>query len=427
MGLKSKIDYVKTFKFSLILAGLFLSGSLVAQRMATLEVTITKDKAGLHIPMQVPLHELSFLPDSLLQFVELIGKSSIPVAYQIDHRGSGTLHWMMEPSAQGKKIYELRKGQPSAQQVGPKTVINDGKLTIGSLGKNLLQYNFKTIYPAAGIDTVYKRSGFIHPLWSPRGQELTRSQPADHYHHFGLWNAWTQVHYQGETYDLWNLVQKQGTVRAVRLHSITEGPVYAEYKTLLEHVIFQKNGKEQVVLNEVQTVRVYPPANGRNYYNLDLTMEMNGATEHPVQLLRYRYGGLGVRTTGEWDRNNSTVLTSEGKNRRDADSTTARWCMVQGALGTDQGGFVMMSYPANYNHPEPLRVWPENQYDRGDMFVNFSPIKTKNWLLVPAKTYVLQYRFLLFNDVLTKEKAEAAWQHYAYPPTVTIKKENNKQ
>jgi hypothetical protein len=114
-----------------------------------------------------------------------------------------------------------------------------------------------------------------------RGQELTRNQPPDHHHHFGLWNAWTQVAYQGATYDLWNLALKQGTVRFVRLLSAIEGPVYAEYKALLEHVIFQKNGKEQVVLNEVQTVRIYPPANGQNNYTLDLSMEMNCATENP--------------------------------------------------------------------------------------------------------------------------------------------------
>jgi hypothetical protein len=329
----------------------------------------------------------------------------------------------MDGSDPGKKTYELRKAKPSINQSAVKTVINNSTLTISRNDKNLLRYNYNMVYPPAGIDTVYRRSGFIHPLWAPRGQELTRTQPPDHYHHFGLWNAWTQVLYQKDTFDLWNLVLKQGTVRFVRFLSVTEGPIYAEYKVLLEHVIFPKDKEEKVVLNEVQTVRVYPPAKDQNHYTLDVTMEMNGATDDPVQLLRYRYGGLGIRTTGEWDRNNSMILTSEGKNRKEADSTTARWCIVQGSLGKDYGGFLMMSHPGNYNHPEPIRVWPETMYNRGDVFVNFSPIKTKGWLLEPRKTYVLKYRFVLFNDKISKEKAESSWHSYVQPPEITIRKE----
>jgi hypothetical protein len=56
------------------MGGLFIAAPLLAQRIATLEVHITKDRAGLRIPMQVPLNELSFLADSLLQLVELQGK-----------------------------------------------------------------------------------------------------------------------------------------------------------------------------------------------------------------------------------------------------------------------------------------------------------------------------------------------------------------
>src|SRR5690606_42107088 len=46
--------------------------------------------------------------------------------------------------------------------------------------------------------SAYGRSGFIHPLWSPKGQVLTRVQPEDHYHHYGIWNPWTQLNYEGD-------------------------------------------------------------------------------------------------------------------------------------------------------------------------------------------------------------------------------------
>ncbi len=95
---------------------------------------------------------------------------------------------------------------------------------------------------------------------------------------------------------------------------------------------------------------------------------------------------------------------SEGKTRKEADGTLARWCMVQGAVDNDYAEPVLMSYPANYNHPEPLRIWPENQYDRGDMFANFSPTENKDWLLEPGKSYTQSTGCLFSMENLPKRK-----------------------
>src|SRR6187549_482823 len=95
----------------------------------------------------------------------------------------------------------------------------DSVLTISSGDQKLLTYQFKTVYPPTGQDTNYKRSGFIHPLNAPHGQVLTRIQPPDHYHHYGIWNPWTHVLYRGDTLDFWNIGGKQGTVRFAKLLS----------------------------------------------------------------------------------------------------------------------------------------------------------------------------------------------------------------
>ena len=95
---------------------------------------------------------------------------------------------------------------------------------------------------------------------------------------------------------------------------------------------------------------------------------------------------------------------------------------MQGEIDNDYAGIVMMSYPTNYNYPEPLRIWPENQNGRGDVFANFCPTKNTDWLLEPGKTYVLKYRLLVFNGHYTKEKAENAWRNYAGGVEVKITK-----
>ena len=415
----SKINSGYFFLFGFLLK----SFTLNAQQIATLEVKLQNHQNDLEIPVQVNLDAITLLPDSILQLVEVSGKSRTPVACQVEAGSQRILHWIIRPQSGNTKprFFELIKKKPGHYTAQIKSVAADGFLTISNDNKNLLRYNYKTIYPPKGVDTVYRRSGFIHPLWSPRGQELTRINAPDHYHHWGLWNPWTQVLFEKDTVDFWNLAKKEGTVRFANFISTTKGDVFAEYKVLHEHVVLRKSGDEKIALNEVQTLRVYQPQNNQNYYIADITIQLNCVSESPVLLLEYRYGGLGLRATADWDKDNSKVITSEGKNRTESDGTTARWCMVQGAVGNDHAGFVMMSYPTNYNYPEPLRVWPENMNGRGDVFINFSPTKNKNWLLSPGKDYVLKYRFLVFNDPFSKEKAEVGWQNFAEPPAFIVK------
>lgn len=291
----------------------------------------------------------------------------------------------------------------------------DGILTFRVANKDLLSYQYKTVYPPAGQDTNYKRSGFIHPVYTPHGQVLTRIQPPDHYHHYGIWNPWTHTLFEQDTVDFWNLKQRQGTVRFAKFISKKSGTDYAEFTALHEHVVFKKDGTEKVALNELQTVRVYHPDKSNNSYIVDITSKLSCASQSPLLILAYRYAGLGWRATEFWDKNNSEMLTSEGKTRDNADNTTGKWIIVYGALpGNDEGGIVMLSHPSNYNHPEPLRIWDKTQNGgRGDVFANFSPTKDKDWLLEPGKTYTLKYRLIVFNGKFDKEKAESAWQSFA--------------
>ncbi|MBA3675751.1 MAG: PmoA family protein, partial [Chitinophagaceae bacterium] len=404
-----KINSVFALLFGLIIQ----SFTINAQKIATLEVKLQNNKNDLEIPVRINLDAITLLPDSVLHLVEVMGKSHTPVAYQIEFDEQRNLYWIIKPQAGNNRsrIFELVRNKPVQNAAQIKAVAADGFLTISNSNKNLLRYNYKTIYPPKGVDTVYKRSGFIHPLWSPGGQELTRINAPDHYHHWGLWNPWTHVLFEKDTVDFWNLAKKQGTVRFAGFISTTTGNVFAEYKALHQHVVFRKNGDEKVALNEVQTVRIYQPGINQNYYIADITIQLNCVTESPVLLLEYRYGGLGLRATKEWDSANSKIITSEGKVRKEADGSKARWCMVQGAINKDHAGLIMMSYPTNYNYPEPLRVWPENMNKRGDVFLNFSPTKNMNWLISPGKVYVLKYRFLVFNDPFSKEKAETGWQN----------------
>ena len=405
-----------------VILSFFIFSTLQAQRLATLEVSLPNPSAGMQVPVEIDLDEITFAHDSLLNLVAVNGNKRTPVPYQIDHADHRTLHWIIESSDSKVKqhVFELMMGDPAkSESAQVTTTAMNGSLTIQHGDKKLMRYQYETLYPPKGVDSVFGRSGFIHPLWSPHGQVLTRIQPADHYHHYGLWNPWTRVLFRGDTIDFWNLYEKQGTVRFANFLSRINGSVFSEYEALHEHVAFRESGAEEIALHEVQSVRVYRPS--QNYYLIDFDIQMSCASEDPVLLLEYRYGGFGWRTTAQWHKGNSEVITSEGKTRKDADGSTARWCIVQGEVDQDYAGVVMMSYPANYNHPEPLRIWPESMYNRGDMFANFATTKNTDWKLNPGQRYTLKYRLLVFNDKFTKEKAEQAWQYYSSPAKVSIR------
>jgi len=409
-----------TLAVLLILTGL----SCHAQKIASLEVNLARPASGMKIPVSINLDEITYLSDTLLALYETRDGGRALVPFQIEPGNPRKMTWMVTSgNKENEKIsYELR-AEKSEFPVTVKATARDGALLIHSGEQKLLQYFFKTVYPPAGVDTAYRRSGFIHPLWSPHGQELTRIQPPDHYHHYGIWNPWTMVEFEGDTLDFWNINSKQATVRFANFVSVSSGPVFSGFEALHEHVVLKKKEKDKVAMNELQGVTVYEPDKNNDCFIVDFNINMNCAGESPFRILEYRYAGLGWRTTQKWDKMNSMVLTSEGKDRKSADGSKAKWCIVQGQIDDDYAGVVMMSFPTNYNFPEPLRIWPENQYNRGDMFANFCPTKDMNWDLMPGRNYNLRYRFLVFNGRFDKEKAESAWYYFANPPRVSVRKQ----
>jgi hypothetical protein len=289
------------------------------------------------------------------------------------------------------------------------------RLTISDGKKDLLTYQFKTVSPPEGANPAYQRSGFIHPLYAPNGQVLTRIQPPDHYHHYGIWNPWTQTLFERDTVDFWNLIKKEGTVRFAKFTSRKQTKNQASFTTLHEHVVFKEDGSQKIALNEWQTYKVYKPNEKENYYIVDFESKMKCASTSPFKILAYRYAGFGWRATEYWDKNNSEMLTSEGKTRDNTDNTKAKWIIVYGSFPeNDEGGIAMLSHPSNFNHPEPLRIWDKKQNGgRGDVFANFAPTKDKDWEFEPKKTYTLKYRLIVFNGKMSSEKVNNEWQNFA--------------
>lgn len=340
-------------------------------------------------------------------FVLKSGSREIPV--QVEEGAVRKLWWRVNEALPvgGKVQYVLYKGQSKQTPAHINLKEENGALTI----EGLLQYNYATVNPPAGVDSAYRRSGFIHPLWAPNGAELTGIHPKDHYHHFGIWNPWTDAEFEGKEVDFWNLVKKQATVAFKGFLSKTQGPIWTGFAALQDHIVFNP---EKTALNEVLDIRAYDGLDTWDFNSIQ-----SCATSSPLLLKQYRYGGgFNIRGNAGWNARNSSMLTSEGRTRNNADSSLARWIKIAGDTEKGKAGLLIMCHPSNFNFPVPLRVWPDKDQH---VCVFFTPTKNTPWLMTYGHAYAQRYRVKVFNGDISAAEAEAAWQEYAYPVEVSVK------
>lgn len=346
------------------------------------------------------------------------GLKTIP--FQIDDNEM----WFLQKGNTNGYVIQKGENKISGSDVNIQKENGDLVLSINQLPK--LTYRYGMTYPPEGVDSIFRKSGYIHPLLSPKGDTLTRIQPPDHFHHYGIWGPWTHTQINGQQVDFWNLGDGKGTVLFKDFIDTDSGEVFTSFNALQEHIDLITREEPQVALNEILDVRLWD-LDREDRYIFDYTTTFNTPIENGVLFEAYRYGGgLGMRFTDRWHKDNCTVLTSEGKDRLSADGTNARWCIVKGesADGKGTSGILFMSHTANKSHPEPMRIWPiDANGGRGDMFFEFCPIRHEDWQIASQKKYQLKYRMVVFEDELSANEAEEYWQAFVKAPKMSLIKE----
>ena len=409
---------------------------LLTMRVSSQETVVAKFviKASLfkqgRFPVSGSLYGVDFNSDKgKFRLYEVNGKGRSEIPCQLEPGIAPRLWWIAEKSDRAIESRSFILIQDTTHVVKNEitTVLSEKALVVKKNGQKVLQYNVAEVFPPDSVNPIFKRSGFIHPVWSPCGNILTRINPPDHHHHMGIWNPWTRTLFEGHNTDYWNLGEGQGTVRFAGINSMISGPVFGGFKVRQEHVDFQCKGGDKVTMDEVWDVRIWNIGSydGVKVCVWDLTTTLSCATSSPITLEAYRYGGgIGFRANEGWTNKNSWVLTSEGKGRKDADGSRARWCNVGGEFSDfETSGILFMSNPSNREFPEPMRVWPEDSNGgRGDLFFEFCPIRNKGWELIPGNEYVLKYRMLVFDGKIDANLAERVWSDFANPVAATAER-----
>ena len=313
--------------------------------------------------------------------------------------------------------YTLEEVKPAAasEKDGVVAKREGGMVKITIDGKPVLHYQGeKTLLPQ-GFDPAFQRGGYIHPVFTPSGVAITDDYPEKHKHHHGIWAPWTKTEFEGRTPDFWNMGQKLGRVEFVELGTSWSGPVMAGFTTKHRFVDLTAKPEPKVALNETWEVNAYGIGAGKPMFLFDLRLTQTTASQSPLKLPKYYYGGLGVRGHAQWDgKGNANFLTSEGKNVSNGNETRGRWGHMGGEIDGKLHGIAILDDPKNFRHPQPMRLHPS------EPFFCYAPQQLGDFAIEPGKPYTARYRFIVMDGAPDKELIERVWNDFAEPVEVKV-------
>lgn len=333
---------------------------------------------------------------------------------QVDKHQTGCFFIPYLQAGQEKK-YVIESGKSNADYVNLQQ--EQQQLHFSRQAKPVLSYFAREGKPPRNdIDSVYIRGGYIHPVYTPSGKIVSDDFPPNHVHHHGIWAAWTKTEFMGRKPDFWNVKDGTGRVEVVKLETSWQGPVHGGFQATNSYI--DLTGTNPVkVLDETWEVKVYNSPYPQ-YHIFDLSITQNCATDQPLKLPVYHYGGVGFRGNRQWDGEENTVfLTSEGKNRKEGHGTKARWCHIGGKVDGSLAGITIMDHPKNFRSPQPMRIHPT------EPFFCYAPSQDGDWQIAPGQTYTATYRFVVYDGAPNVEEIEQLWNDYAFPPEVKVQVE----
>lgn len=336
------------------------------------------------------------------------------VALQRD--GEGRAHFILPSLGAGEEAqFTLELGEASGTAVN---ALRDGESVTLSVGdRSVLTYHgAPKPLPRPDIDPVYSRGGYIHPVQTPAGVMVTGDYPPDHVHHHGIWASWTRTRFRDRQVDFWNVADRQGDVLAEGVDSTWSGPVQGGFAARHRYVALV-TGEAEDALRERWVGRVYNVTGGdRPYWLFDLEVDQRTASDDALQLPTYHYGGVALRGRDDWfGAANADFLTSEGHDRLAGNETRARWTHLGGEAEGERRGIAVFSHPANFRHPEPVRLHPNEPY------FSWTPSQLGEWSIEPDSVHRVRYRYLVHDGPVDTEELERVWADFSEPPTVSVR------
>lgn len=297
-----------------------------------------------------------------------------------------------------------------------------GQIDITEGGKPVLRYNYRMVEPGEILSQVSEdnrkyarsRSDYLHPLYGPAGEILTRDWPVDHPHHRGIYWAWPEVDFGKERGDLHAL--QRLSARPTGQLKLAGDPLYAQIEA--ENLWIWEN--RESIVREWAVLRAHPATDKGRI--VDVQFELVGLTEG-ITLARRgtsNYGGLNLRLATPTSQKISVHTDPPGSPRRRA------WSDLSGVFpgAKEASGVSVFQHPSNPEYPGDWVQYPDLSWVQPTF-----PSAGKRHPLPPNRPLVLRYRLWLHPggppapDVMARLFDE--WQ--ATPPLKAASSNSNPQ
>jgi hypothetical protein len=289
----------------------------------------------------------------------------------------------------------------------------EDQIRITLRGKPVLEYVKTEKNVPEGIEPHFRRSGYIHPVFTPAGQEISGDFPADHAHQHALFFAWTKARFDGKTVDFWNQAKGQGKIEFREVVELKREERQVSFR--VKHAFTVGAGDKRVdALHEIWTVTVHHTPD--DHFLFDIESAQQCASDKPVSLGKYHYGGMAFRGNVQWLKENEdhsiepgdlVYLTSEGKDRWKGNHTRANWVAFSGKIDGQDASAAVFCSPKNFRAPQHVRIHPNKPY------FCFAPMVEGPFAISPGETYTSRYRFLVTSEAADPQIIAKHWKQYA--------------
>jgi hypothetical protein len=278
-----------------------------------------------------------------------------------------------------------------------------GQIVLSDDGKPVLQYNYKTVFEKDALDTLpankyivtandtfmanpsiyaVPRSNYIHPIYGPAGEMLTRDWSKDHPHHRGIYWAWPEVDFGSKRGDLHAL--QIVFARPTGKIELKNGPEFAQIEA---ENLWMWEDREPIV-REVAVIRAWRSTTQSRIIDLAFRFV---ALKDSITIARRGtslYGGLNVRMQTPKQQEIFVLTDSSNVVPRRAWSDLSG--LFAGAKTTS--GMMVLQHKQNSDYPGDWIQYPELSWCQPTF-----PAAGTRFKLVRGQPLILHYRLVIHN------------------------------
>ncbi len=330
--------------------------------------------------------------------------------------GPGQFLFVLPDSLEPHEVATYKFIKTSAKKKQPVRIEkSDDGLQVTIKDKPLLFYHTKREQPPAGNPEYYGRSGFIHPLRTPRGIIVTDDFPIGHVHQHGIMSAWVNTKFKNTAVDFWNQHLRTGDVVHKDLVHFESGAVAGVLQVNLSHVS-KEHGQ---VLEELWTITVYP---FEDYFLFDLKSEQSNTSKDTLFLNKYHYGGFAFRGAKQWSPDDSAAFQNRWQietdslyNLKNANGKHVSFVNTSGMINGETVGVTVLGFPDNIRYPQAIRVHPTMPYWA------YTPVVDGPLTIAPGQTVKAAYRYYVYDGDTGRARNKTLLTDLTHPVRVTLK------